>query len=189
MTFPPMQTLKTDRLVLRKLEERDTPLYFQRLGSSQEVTRHMLWVPHREIAESAASIQKVLRRYEEGASYRWAIALKRDDSLIGIIDLLHFDETANTCSFAYMLGKEFWNQGYGTEAVEAAFRFAFTQMEVEAIIADHFAENPASGAVMRKAGMAYVRTLPEKYEKLGVRHDAVEYCITKEQWNKKHSTE
>lgn len=182
MQYAEFQILTTPRLVLRRLRETDTEDFFQRLGSSEAVTRHMLWVPHRDISESAASIQKVLKRYSGGRCYRWGIALGQEDTLIGIIELLAFDEEANTCSFAYMLGQDFWGKGYGTEAVTAALDFAFTHMGIQAVIADHFVENPASGAVMRKAGMRYVRTIPQKYEKNGIRHDAAQYRITKEEW-------
>lgn len=185
MEYAEFKQLETARLVLRKLTMEDVPQYYARLGSSEKVTEHMLWVPHKDISESVASIQKVLRRYEAGKCYRWAITLRRDASLIGVIELLGFDHAADTCSFAYMLGKDFWGKGYGTEAVEAAFSFAFSALKVSAITVDHFAENPASGAVMRKAGMQYVRTIPEKYEKHGIKHDAIEYRITKEDWDSK----
>lgn len=185
MKHTEIHTLQTQRLLLRKLDMSDVPQFFRHLGSSKTVTEHMLWEPHKDISESAASIQKVLKRYETGSCYRWAITRREDSSLIGIIDLLQFDEAANTCSFAYMLGEAFWGQGYGTEAVEAIFRFAFEELDVHTIVADHFAENPASGAVMRKAGMQYVMTIPQKYEKYGIRHDALEYRITKEVWIQK----
>lgn len=180
----PIQAVLTPRLHLRKLTRADVPAYFERLAGSRTVTEHMLWQPHKDAAESAASIEKVLQRYAEGTCCRWGIALREDDSLIGIIDLLNFDDASNTCSFAYMLGEDFWGQGYGTEAVTAVFDFAFTVLQADAIIADHFAENPASGAVMRKAGMHYVKRIPEKYAKDGVSHDAIEYCITKEDWKR-----
>lgn len=183
MRFPEIPQLHTARLVLRKLTMKDIPAYYARIGSSEAVTKYMLFSAHRDISASEASIQKALRRYEEGRCYRWGIALKEDDSLIGVIELLRFDEEAESCSFAYMLAEEFWGQGYGTEAVLAAFDFAFTQMQVKDIIADHFSCNGASGAVMRKAGMVWQRTLPGKYEKNGILYDAEEYQITRDQWH------
>lgn len=182
MRYAPFQELETTRLSLRKLRTEDSRDFFDRLGGSREVTAHMLWVPHRDPEESAASIRRTLARYEAGTCYRWAIARREDDSLMGIIDLLAFDERMDSCSFAYMLGQEFWGRGYGTEALSAVLEFAFSRMEMGLVMADHFAENPASGAVMRKAGMTFVRRIPGKYEKNGIRHDAVEYRITKEEW-------
>lgn len=174
--------LITPRLLLRRLRPEDAPLFYERLGGSAAVTKHMLWVHHKDLSESIASIQKVLLRYEAGTCFRWAIARHADDTIIGIIDLLAFDERDSSCSFAYMLGQEFWGQGYATEALQAVLDFAFSQMGIRVVSADHFAKNPASGAVMRKVGMRYIRTIPGKYQKDGIAHDATEYRITKEEW-------
>lgn len=182
MRFPEIQRLETSRLVLRKLTMEDVTAYYERLGSSAAVTRYMLFSPHTDISQSVASIQKALRRYAEGRCYRWGITLRDDDRIIGVIELLRFDEQEETCSFAYMLGEEFWGRGYGTEALRAALGFAFEQMQVKEVVADHFSCNSASGRAMGKAGMTYCRTLPSKYEKDGVSYDAEEYRITREQW-------
>lgn len=182
MNYAPFRPLVTERLCLRKLESRDAPLFFARLGSSEAVTKHMLWLPHRHISESEESIRRALERYSTGRFYRWAITRREEDAILGMIDLLRFDEEAGTCSFAYMLGEEFWGKGYGTEVLKAVLDFAFRDMELEAVAADHFAENPASGAVMRKAGMRYTHTIPGLYEKNGIRHDAPQYRITRQEW-------
>lgn len=182
-----IQTIETKRLILRKLEMADVPFYYQRLGSSADVAEFMLWNPHRDISESIASIQKAIARYQAGGCYRWAIALREDNSLIGVIELLKFDEAENTCSFAYMLGKDFWGRGYGTEALNAALEFAFTQLELDAVESDHFAENGASGAVMRKVGMAYQGTAVRKYEKNGISYDAPMYRVTAAEWRRINS--
>lgn len=182
MVFPQLETLHTPRLTLRKVREGDIEDYFHHLGSSPAVTKYMLFDPHRDISESAASIQKALNRYAAGRCYRWAIALKEEDTLFGIIELLRFDEEVESCSFAYMLGQDYWGKGYGTETLKAALAFAFEKMQVREVVADHFSANPASGAAMRKAGMTHVRTLPGKYEKHGLLYDAEEYRITRKQW-------
>lgn len=185
MIYAPMETLMTKRLVLRKLTMEDVPCFFGRLGGNERVTEHMLWVPHRHISESAASIDKVLARYKTGCCYRWGITLCESNELIGIIDLLGFEEARSACSFAYMLGEDFWGQGYGTEAVQAVFDFAFDKMQIAVIEADHFAENPASGTVMYKAGMKNIGMVPGKYEKDGVSHDAILYRITQKDWERR----
>ena len=180
MRYAPFQTLHTSRLVLRKLRMDDLPEYNAQLFGSTDVSRYMLFDPHETWLQSRESLDRALSRYGQTGFYRWAIAQKENDRLIGIIDLLRFDETRDTCSFAYMLLPNFWSQGYGTEALKAVFRFAFAEMGIRTIAADHMAENPASGAVMLKAGMTYTRTIPGKYQKNGASHDAVCYEITKE---------
>lgn len=182
MRFPDFQELLTSRLCLRKIRMTDVENFHIRLGGSEAVTRYMLFQPHKTVEESRASLEKWLARYEAGKCYHWAIALKDTDELIGIIDLLRFDEESNSCSFAYMLAEAFWGMGYGTEALKAVLDFGFREMELEFIEADHMAENGASGAVMRKCGMIRQGIVLAKYEKNGATHDAVVYRITREGW-------
>lgn len=184
MKYPEFQELVTSRLRLRKIRMADVESFYTRLGGSEAVTKYMLFQTHRTMAESKASIEKWLSRYEAGKCYHWAIALQSTDELIGVIDLLAFDEKKGRASFAYMLGEAFWNRGYGTEAVRAVFDFGFREMELEFIEADHMEENGASGAVMRKCGMTYRETVPEKYEKNGRKHNAPVYRITRQEWMK-----
>lgn len=155
-----------------------------RLCGNENVTRYMLFLPHKNREETAASIQKWRDRYDAGCCYHWAIALADTDELIGIIDLLRFDEASGTASFAYMLREDVWGLGYGTEALRRVLDFGFREMELECIRADHMADNGASGAVMRKAGMTYQEIVPEKYEKNGRAYDAVVYAVTRQQWMK-----
>ena len=182
MIYPEIQELNTLHLHLRKMRREDAPCYYARLGSSEAVTRYMLFDPHQDPAEAEISVEKVLQRYESGRCYRWAIALPEDDSLIGIVELLRFDEEKNSCSFAYMIGEEFWGKGYGTETLRAVFGFAFEKMGIQAIEADHMSGNPASGRAMQKAGMTHICTEPGKYEKHGTVYDAPVYRITAEEW-------
>ena len=185
MEYAAFRELHTDRLLLRALTAADADAYYSRLGSSSAGTKYMLFQPHRDRSEAVSSIRRTLQRYAEGRCYRWGITLQEDAALVGIVDLLAFDPQQSTCSFAYMLGEAYWSKGYCTEALRAVLDFAFSEMKMTAIAADHFAENPASGAVMRKAGMQYIRTIPGKYEKNGIRHDALEYRITLEEWKQK----
>ena len=184
MRYVVFENLITPRLRLRQLTMNDVKHYYERIGSSGAVTEFMLFSPHKDFSESVASVEKALRRYREGKCYRFCIALKETDELIGIIEPLRFDEEKSVCSFAYMLGKNYWGQGYGTEALRAVLDFLFEKMEMQRVEADHMAENTASGSVMRKAGMIFQGIEAAKYEKNGVLHDACLYAITRLQWEK-----
>ena len=173
MNFAELRELQTARLRLRRLSFDDVYDYYERLGSDGEVSKYMLFEPHQDIGETLALIEEALVRYEEEDFYRWGI--ENEDGLIGVIELLHFDEESESCSFACMLGKAWWGQGYATEAVQEVFRFAAEELGVKKITADHMAPNAASGAVMGKAGMVQVGVIPGKYEKHGQRHDAIVY--------------
>lgn len=177
MRFAQFHSMETDRLHLRQLQMEDVYEYYERLFGDGDVSRYMLFEPHQDISESLASLERKLARYEQGGFYCWGVTEKDDDSLIGLIELLRFEESDNSCSFVYLLGCNYWNRGYGTEMLKAVFRFAFEELEVERIIADHISANIASGAAMGKAGMKHIGTVEGKYEKLGMRWDAEVYEI------------
>lgn len=180
MKYVPFRNLETPRLILRDIRVEDVQEYYERLWGDGDVCRYLLHNPHQDIGESYEQIQEILRQYEAGKFYRWGITEKDDDSLIGIIGLVRIDEETSQCSFAYLLACDYWNRGYGTEALREVIRFAFEELELKRIVADHMAENPASGAVMRKAGMTHIGTEKGKYEKQCVLHDAEVYEIRNE---------
>ena len=182
MHYAKFEEMQTQHLTLRKFRDSDVMDFYNRVGGNSNVTKYMLWEPHQSIEDTRLSIEKVLHRYEVGNAYTWAIALKEDDSIIGRIDLLRFDEDAESCSFAYMISDTYWGLGFGTEALSAVLRFAFEKIEMQVVIADHMCENGASGVVMRKVGMTYVKTHKAKYEKAGNVFDADEYKITCDEW-------
>ena len=179
MKFVEMRELETARLNLRRLRFEDLYDYYERITSDGDVTRYLTVEPHQDIGETLEELMNVLARYEEGGFYRWAIARKEDDGIIGIFELREFDEASDSCSFAYMLGKQWWNQGYATEAMVEIFRFALEELEVQRITADHMAPNAASGAVMQKAGMVRVGVIPGRYEKHGQVYDAHLYELNR----------
>ena len=177
MRFVPFTNLETPRLILRDIRTEDVYEYYERLYGDGDVCRYMLFDPHQDIGESLESIQRVLERYAEGKCYRWGVQLKEEEGLIGIIELLRFDEEKSSCSFAYMFGCKFWNQGYATETLKEVIRFAFEEMQIRTIRVDHMSGNGASGTVMRKAGMQHVATEKGKYTKHGTCRDAEVYEI------------
>lgn len=181
MKYAELETLETERLILRKLSMEDLYDYYERIGSDGEVSKFMLWEPHQDIGETLETFDKSLAAYEKGKYYRWVAEEKNGDGIIGTMSLLRFDEEEDSCSFAYMFAKDWWGQGYATEAMTAVLNFAVEKMGIKKITAEHFAGNPASGAVMRKLGMTHIGTVKDKYEKHGRKVDAELYELVLDQ--------
>ena len=146
-------TIKTERLVLRPWTEKDAPALYK-LAKDPEVGPMGGWPAHRSEAQSKDIIRTVLKKKDN-----YAVTLK-DGTLIGCAGFL-FGDDANDMIFddeaelGYCLGRDYWGQGYATEASEGLLRYAFTKLDLSRVIATHYLENEASRHVLDKCGFIY----------------------------------
>lgn len=74
----------------------------------------------------------------------------------GPMGMIGFDDTApGRAEVGYWLGRPFWGRGYATEALNGALAWAKSDWRRNVVWAGHFADNPASGLVLVKAGFLY----------------------------------
>jgi RimJ/RimL family protein N-acetyltransferase len=74
----------------------------------------------------------------------------------GLVGAIGFRPGANARpEIGYWLGRPFWNRGYATEATRAALDWARREWRRKVVTGGHFADNPASGQVLVKAGFLY----------------------------------
>ena len=67
-----------------------------------------------------------------------------------------------------------------TEALKAILDFCFTQADFQKVKARYASLNPASGHVMDKTGMSYLKTITNAVERKGYLADLIYYQISKE---------
>jgi len=83
-----------------------------------------------------------------------AIRLKATSRLIGFAGFQNGLLKPNAqAEVFYSIHKDFWNLGYGTEALSAMLRFGFEVLELHRIVAYCDAENTASRRILEKAAM------------------------------------
>jgi RimJ/RimL family protein N-acetyltransferase len=71
--------------------------------------------------------------------------------VVGVLNLMPGERP----EIGYWLGRPFWNRGYATEAVRGALKWVKRDWRRHVVVAGHFADNPASGQVLCKAGFLY----------------------------------
>ena len=150
--FMRMPTLETPRLVLRRVamsDARDLYAY----GRDPEVARHVLWEPYRSEADARSYVRFLQRQYRGDQPSSWGIVYKPHNKMVGTIGFMWWNHDHNSAEVGYSLAREYWNHGLMTEALRAAIRFGFDEMQLHRIEAQHETSNPASGRVMEKVGM------------------------------------
>ena len=175
------QILQTERLILRRFVESDAEAMFQNWASSAENLTHVTWDPNPDVEVTRNSIRNWVASYTNPNYFKWAICLKEDpEQVIGDISIVEMDEIDSSCEIGYILGKNYWGRGMMTEALKAVLDFCFTQAGFQKVRARYASLNPASGRVMEKAGMSYLKTITNGVERKDYVADLIYYQIKKD---------
>ena len=174
------QMLQTERLILRRFVESDAEAMFQNWASSAENLTYVSWEPHPDVEVTRNSIRNWVASYTNPNYYKWAICLKeKPEQVIGDISIVEMDEIDSSCEIGYVLGKDYWGRGMMTEALKAVLDFCFTQAGFQKVRARYASLNLASGRVMEKAGMTYLKTIANGVERKDYVADLIYYQIKK----------
>lgn len=147
-------TLETSRLILSRILPKDAEDMFHNWASDPEVTRYMTWNPHKSVGITREIIEGWVNGYDNPNFYHWVIRLKDSGMAIGTISLLDVSDARLSCEMGYCVGRNWWHQGYTSEAASAVLKFAIEQVGFVRVQAEHCGSNPHSGGVMRKIGMS-----------------------------------
>src|SRR3546814_763149 len=82
----------------------------------------------------------------------------------------------------YWLAPEHWGQGLATEAAQGMVVYGFETLGAEALQSGHFADNPASGRVLEKAGFRANGIARQWSEARQVFVTANRFLLTRESW-------
>lgn len=138
--------MQTKRLILRALEPSDA----QRIAALAGV-----W-------EVASMTGRIPYPYSEVAAQQWVKGFAAGEVVFGIE---HERELIGVCGFTpsgdgnaelgYWIGKDYWGQGFATEAADALMRYGFTKCGIKRFVCKHLSDNAASARVIAKLGFKF----------------------------------
>lgn len=137
------------------MEDVDTLL---RWINDREVGRHLM--PH--FPYSRAQERDWIERASRSESDRVLIIQTHEGRPIGVMGLHRIDQVHRQAELGIFIGeKEYWGQGYGTDAIRTLLRFAFDAMNFHRIYLRVNADNVRAQRCYEKCGFVREGTLRE----------------------------
>lgn len=141
---------RTQRLTLRPAWPEDAAALAQAIGH-EAVARMLMRVPFPYSVDDAQVFADQPRAAHEPRFLILSHEGTATPTLVGGIALTDFG-CETSVELGYWLTPSAWGRGYATEAGRAVVAMARHALPLHRIGAWHFADNPASGAVLRKLG-------------------------------------
>ena len=180
--------IETERLYLRQWQASDFAI-FAAMNADPEVMKYFPKLLSAKVSDIIAS--KCQQLIEDNGWGFWALSLKeisnKNDAFIGFVGLnqTHADMSFAPCvEIAWRLRKEFWGQGYATEAARASLDFAFSELELDEVVAFTAVINKRSQLLMKRIRMTDTQNnfYHPALESNHLLAEHVLYKITRQQW-------
>ena len=148
-TDMPPDTFETDRLLLRPVTITDIDAIFEGYAQDGEVTRYLIWRPHRSRSEARAYVERCIATPSEVE--RTYMIVGRDDNVVRGAFALR-QRALHRLDCGYVLARPWWRKGLMTEVLIEVSAWALRQPSVFRIGAVCDVENTGSARVLEKSG-------------------------------------
>lgn len=142
-------TIRTERLELRRLHT-DDAVWMNACVRDPQIHRNVGKIPaDQTLQDTHTFIERASRSWDEGNGYIFLI--ETGTLPIGVIGG-GYSAYTEAYEIGYWVAPVGWGFGYATEATQAYVDWLHQFVGLRALTAGYFADNPASGRVLRKAG-------------------------------------
>lgn len=144
-------TLKTPRLILRPIGPEDLETTFAYAGCPENA-RYMVHLPHASLEETRSFLCTAAQEWQKDAPALYEFAVMLGSRHIGSVSLT-LDDARTEAELAWILHRDYWHNGYASEAATALRDFGLHELGLRRIFATCDARNAASAHVMERIGM------------------------------------
>ncbi|MGE6375737.1 GNAT family N-acetyltransferase [Peribacillus muralis] len=132
-------------------------------ASDQKVSRFIGWDLMSTLEDTRQFIEIMLKRESEGTHLYSSIVEKITHEIIGTAIIFNFDQEANQAEVGYVLHKQHWDKGYGTEIVALISDFAFKSLNLHKLHATVVHANIGSARILEKNSYELEGRLKDHY--------------------------
>ena len=158
--------IETRRLVLRAPRASDAER-IAGLAADFDVARMTTSMPHPFHRHHADAFLARAQALDAAREVVFAVELE-EEGLIGVLGfhpsrLPGPEPQRSAPEIGYWLGRPYWGRGLATEAALGALAWAKRAWRRRLVVSGHFADNPASGRVLEKAGFLYTGEIQPRH--------------------------
>jgi ribosomal-protein-alanine N-acetyltransferase len=176
INFSPFPNLETERLLLRRVDSNDINEIFA-LRSNPETMKYIPRPLVKTDEDALEHIAMIDSKIDSNEGINWAITLKGNPKLIGVIGHYRIKPENYRAELGYMLLPEYHGKGIVSEAVKEAVKYGFQVMKLNSLEAIIDPDNHASAKVLEKNGFVKEAHLKEYEFYEGRFLDTVIYSI------------
>lgn len=146
-----MIIMETNRLLIRQYTLCDIDKVYRIL--SDPVTMSF-WPKPFDKEQIINWVERNIRSYKENGFGRWLVVLKERDIVIGDCGIIRAEVNNRLENdLGYIIDRDYWNQGYGTEAAQACLNYAFNDLNLDSICINMPINHVSSRRVAEIIGM------------------------------------
>jgi ribosomal-protein-alanine N-acetyltransferase len=178
INFHPFKNLESNRLLLRRILKTDVDEIFE-LRSNPETMKFIPRPLAKTKEDALEHLETIDKNIENNNGINWAITLKGNPKLIGIIGHYRLKPENHRSEIGYMILPQYNGQGIVTEAIKLVLEYGFDDLQIHSIEAVIDPENRASERVLQKNGFVKEAHILENELWDGKFWDTVIYSILK----------
>ena len=126
----------------------DAGALFQRVARDPEVTKYLLWAPHRDVAATRRVIAEKMNVSDDERT--WAIELKHSGEVIGLTSCRR--PMPHSVEIGYCLGRRWWGKGFMSEVLGVVLDALEADRQVYRVWATCSPDNERSARLLASAG-------------------------------------
>jgi RimJ/RimL family protein N-acetyltransferase len=173
--------LKGQNVVLRAVEREDLPRLHELFDDDLELMTRSSDEPVRPVSLAELE-QRFDERVEEPADGVMRFVVEANDEVIGTCQLHFIDHFQQTCHLGIALGRAYWAQGFGQDAVRTLVDFAFRDLAMRKVGLEVLADDERAVGAYRKVGFTEEGRLRAHAWFDGAVRDALLMGILREEW-------
>ena len=145
-----MTELKTERLTLRPFRLEDAATAHRLFGTDEDMYRYSGWNPYATVEDAERFIKTTL---EDNDPRAYCFAVEHAGKIVGNIGAYNYEEALKRVEVGCAIAKDFWGEGFATEALKAVLQFLTEREDVSTVVAWCAEDNIGSRRVLEKGGM------------------------------------